>query len=456
MRQLVVVTGTLGLLVAGVTEATAQYQPPQCELNTGHFLVNGAVVYLKGAAEESDSQKGQRMLSDAQRNLVEAIGRGEEENPAVWYFLGRYFKEVGDAAGADTAFARAGQLAPECAEDIAYHRESMWVPIVNRGIDSLRSGNFEAAKQIFTDAARLWRGDPIAAYYLGRIYGNEGEADSAIAYFKDVLEMGSSDTARAEQIKDAHYNIGLLYSMLAQRDGAARLWDSSTTWLRSYLDESPEDSEAVMALARAYEQSGDSVRALAMYDTVLAKAADMDAASLFEIGTKFFRAQNFQAAARAYAAGLEKNPYSRDALFNLANTYLVLEDAPKMLDAARRLDQLDARNAETGRLISAAHQLAGRGDSTLAWLQRTRAMQWEVLVEFSEPLQNAYGVSGRIRNSSNRPVEVPAVTFEFLDREGNVVATDSIPSQSVPANEEAGFELTATEEGIVGWRYRVR
>ena len=64
-----------------------------------------------------------RMLAQMVDVLTRAItGDQQDQNPAAWYYLGRYYVEKGDARGADSAFARAEKLAPQCAQDIAGYR----------------------------------------------------------------------------------------------------------------------------------------------------------------------------------------------------------------------------------------------------------------------------------------------------------------------------------------------
>ena len=54
----------------------------------------------------------------------------------------------------------------------------------------------------------------------------------------------------------------------------------------------------------------------------------------------------------------------------------------------------------------------------------------------------------------NGPVSVPAVTFEFLDKSGNVVTTQSVAAQSMQPGLSRQFDLTATGDGIIAWRYK--
>jgi hypothetical protein len=51
---------------------------------------------------------------------------------------------------------------------------------------------------------------------------------------------------------------------------------------------------------------------------------------------------------------------------------------------------------------------------------------------------------------------VPPITFEFLDKTGKVVASQTIPAASAPSNQPQPFSLTAVGQGIDGWRYKVQ
>jgi len=52
------------------------------------------------------------------------------------------------------------------------------------------------------------------------------------------------------------------------------------------------------------------------------------------------------------------------------------------------------------------------------------------------------------------PVNVPALTFEFLGVDGNVVATETVAAQAIEPGGVKSFQLTPTGEGVVAWRYK--
>src|SRR5712671_4974191 len=87
---------------------TRSWVPPQppCDIKPGHFRINSAVVDLQSAATKPNTRD--LMLQAARDVLTRAItGDQQDKNPAAWYYLGRYYLEVKDASGADSAFRRA-------------------------------------------------------------------------------------------------------------------------------------------------------------------------------------------------------------------------------------------------------------------------------------------------------------------------------------------------------------
>ena len=462
MKRLVVVVGIAAGLMLSVTPASAQWRDADCDLSgAGHFLVNSGKVYLEGASEEGDETKQQRLLADARRNFVEAVERGEDDNPAVWYYLGRYYVLMGDALGADSAFDRAVQMEPDCEDDIWLHRRIMWVPLLNEALDSMQAGVWSGAKPFLYKANAIFDEDIIGFYYLARIFGSEGEMDSAIVYFRKVAEMGTEDETRAENYNISVYNLGLIYGMVGEPDSAA-------VWYEKYRAINPNDFEAMAGLARTYTELGDTERAAALYDSVLAQAEGMAAMDLFRTGESLFMAENYALAARAFEIGLQKNRYFRPALYNLTNAYLaicqdesaseeeVLEAAASMEGAARRLVGVDPQSYDAHSLLAASYQLRQMDDSTLAVLERLETHTWSVELDEQQPIPGGFAVQGRLTNlSDEEAAQTDLLTFEFVDEQGNVLATDTVEVQSLGIGEEYLFDVMAEGDGIEAVRYRI-
>src|SRR5438445_778931 len=94
--------------------AQAGWEPPRlpCEFVPANSNVDKGIQFLRGAAEKPDQRDPQ--LAQAKKSLTDALVQDKQgANPAVWYYLGRYYVAVGDVAGADTALGRAATLAAQ-------------------------------------------------------------------------------------------------------------------------------------------------------------------------------------------------------------------------------------------------------------------------------------------------------------------------------------------------------
>jgi tetratricopeptide (TPR) repeat protein len=165
--------------------------------------------------------------------------------------------------------------------------------------------------------------------------------------------------------------------------------------------------------------------------------------------------ENFQLAARAFEAVLEKNPYYRDALFNLANTYYQMRDTSKFLSVAQRLVAVDPMNRTSNLLLAQAFQMRAQGDSALRYLQISDSiLPVEVNVTELSLSDSAAHTGGVITNFHKRPSKPLTIAFEFVNLKGEVVATSDY---NVPAVDPEGnhlFRVSVQGPGITAYRYR--
>jgi tetratricopeptide repeat protein len=195
-------------------------QPP-CAIGPGHFKVNGGVLHLKAAAEKA-SQRDQQ-LDQARDVLTEAILRnGQDKNPAAWYYLGRYYFEKQDGAGADSALGRAVTLAPQCQQDIDGYRQRLWANTLNAGLAAWQEGKEDSATALFHIAARLQPANPKALIALAGLYASKNTYDSALVYYRRTADAAGNDTAFARDKKEALGNAARILVSRAQEDPAAR------------------------------------------------------------------------------------------------------------------------------------------------------------------------------------------------------------------------------------------
>ncbi|MGH7752409.1 MAG: hypothetical protein ACREN5_06305, partial [Gemmatimonadales bacterium] len=206
MRSLTAVT-TASLLLASGASAQGWVSPqPPCNITAGHFRVNSAVVTLKAAAEQP--QHRDRMLRQTQDVLYRAlIADRQTENPGAWYYLGRYFVETKDGAGADSAFDRAEALAPQCGDDITGYRRRVWNEVMADGYRMWQDGKEDSSLATMRVAYALLPSNPRSLAQIAALFTNRDLNDSAAWYFRRVIEVAGADTAFAKERRDAQASL---------------------------------------------------------------------------------------------------------------------------------------------------------------------------------------------------------------------------------------------------------
>ena len=376
-------TSFLGLLafVPGALVAQArEWISPQlpCDIKPGHFRVNSAVVDLQSAATRPNTRD--RMLAAAKDVLTRSItGDGQDKNPAVWYYFGRYYVEMKDGAGADSAFRKALALAPQCQADIDGYREQIWSDVLAAGLRTWQENKLDSAKALLRQAAGLRPNHPRAPLALGQIYAAENKIDSAAAALSQAATAAGHDTTFAEQRKDALGTAARLYVRQLQGDTIAQRWQRprfSRDSVRRLLavdsailvriEASSASRKARGArLAPADQQNfarDSSTRAKNVADRRAALAARAGAVASDSAPA----APMYDPVIRSFRAYLEAYPDASDAVPGLANLYYQsgrLAEAPAAFEAIYPASRSPAPSPD---LLIDAGRGAVRGNATAA------------------------------------------------------------------------------------------
>ncbi|MFN2571916.1 MAG: tetratricopeptide repeat protein [Gemmatimonadales bacterium] len=493
---------TLGMLPATLLAQAAQ--PPRwaeakCDLKAGHFLVNSGILYLKSASNTRFEDQRQKDLRDAQRSLTQALTTGDQEkNPAAWYYLGRYYILANDAQGADTAFARAQALKPDCKDDIAVWRRYVWVPTFNAGVAAWQANNNDSAIASFRRANAMLPDEPTGYKYLSTLLFNSGQGDSAVAYFRRAADVSAKDSKFAQDRKDALYNLGRIQH-------SQQHFPEAEAAYREYLALYPGDPEILAALGSVVMQRGNKDSAFAIYRQILSRADSMGYVPLYRAGVEISQAVpdepdtaaagtscrssaravrpaltaarirvrcdsvttgmakdyvassrvSFQLAAQLLDASLKLNPYYRETLIHRANTALGMHDSVTALEMSRRLLAIDPMNKTAIRMMAFSQQATGRVDSTLYYLRLADStLVADVTVSQFDSTDTGRVLKGLVTNLRSSPTPPLKLMFEFLNAKGEVVASQTAEVPTVAPEQSQQFELKATGPGIVAWRYK--
>ena len=537
-RSAFLVLTALAVLSGAAPLVGQTWTPPQppCDIKAGHFRVNSAVVNLKAAAERPTIKD--RMLRQTLDVLTRAItGDGQDKNAGAWYYLGRYYVEMGDAGGADSSFDRAEELAPQCRQDIATHRLALWRDVVAAGLRNWQENRPDSAKLLLRQAGGLRPDQPRPFFALGQLYLSQEQLDSAAQYLTKAADLAGSDTTFAESKKDALGSVARLALRRVQSDPAAQRWqhtrfgrdsiqrllavdsivlgrieasaasrrargarlapadqqafardsgaraqgvterrtalaaraaqvaaDSAAAQpafepaiqaFRGYLATYPDATDAVTSLASLYYQSGRAQEAEAAFDAIYPVGGPSDPVVLLEAGRGALRANVFVPATKLLSRALERRPYDRDGLLDLGNAYLALRDTTRLLATAQRLATVDPLNRATLRLLAAGWDLRARRDSAQKYKDLADGgLQVEVGVTTFLPDSAGFTLSGIVSNGSGTSSIAQRVTFEFLDAQGAVRATQTIDIPPLPPQGSQALELHVPGRDLTAWRYR--
>jgi tetratricopeptide (TPR) repeat protein len=240
------------------------------------------------------------------------------------------------------------------------------------------------------------------------------------------------------------------------------------------LKEYPGDVRAQSAIARAQILSGDKESANKLFTDMSSNPDKYTDTQLFEAGVGAARADQNTAAASLFEAGLKKNPYSRDGLFNLGATLATAETWDKMPPVLSRLVDVDPENPDNYRLWALYYQgrakalkplaekkadtdpnakaFQAANDSLLKYFKRFQEATVKVQFSLFSHDGAKHVLSGLVENTSEA-AKAYTLKFDFLDEGGKTVASKEIALAEIAAKGSKSFRLEVEGQGIVAFKY---
>ncbi len=455
-------------LVATTMSANKKFIPPLCPVKaTGKVSEGGN--WLRAAVEAPDPAKRSNALEEGTLALNRAINQERQDrNAAAWYYLGRIQLMQGDVVGADSSFTRAQKLEPKCELDISSYRSRAWEALANNASGLRKQDKNDAALVYLRAADQIYRANAYAPISMGEIFSATGQNDSAFAYFERAKAIQPQDSASVELHNLATFDYGVVALDLKK-------YPEAIAALNEYVKAQPNDPQGARVLSRSYEAAGKPDSAKIWNDKAVAlggAAATAAAVSpadptalnpLFDQGVAQFNDKNYQAAVTTFSTIVEKSPYYRDALFNLANCYLGLKNGPELVKAATRLVAIEPLNEVDYTLLGRGYQLANDQPSAIKAVEKREALPVNVQVTGfrikAEGATLSATVTGREPkdlSGTALKVPVPAVVVEYLDGTGAAVATQEVALPAVTAGASQEFSAEGKGKGIVAWRYHTK
>ena len=272
----------------------------------------------------------------------------------------------------------------------------------------------------------------------------------------DQQAFARDSAARAQGVTERRTALVARAAQVAADSAAAQsVFEPAIQAFRGYLAAYPDATDAVTSLASLYYQSGRAKDAEAAFDAIYPAGGPSDPDVLIEAGRGALRANLFVPATKLLSRALERRPYDRDALLDLANGYLALRDSTRLLATAQRLAAVDPLNRATLRVLAAGWDLRARRDSAQKYKDLADGgLQVEVGVTTFLADSSGFTLSGIASNGSSTASIAQRVTFEFLDAQGAVRATQTIDIPPLPPQGTQPLELHVPGRDLTAWRYR--
>jgi tetratricopeptide (TPR) repeat protein len=374
-------------------------------------------------------------------------------------------------AAADSAFSIVENASPECVPVIAQWRQQKpWLNALNGAITALNAGQLDSAEKLAKRSLVLDRHAPYAYSVLGSIARQRKDFAAANEYWKQTITAAGTDTSYADVRTKTMYEMATALSDQAEaatgtaKRAAAK--EAEKAW-QDYIAVADNDllvADAIDNGAQAYLAAGDSASLPSLYAPVINNPAKYGELALVHAGVAATRNGRQADAVKLFEAALKENPYSRDAINNLAATYIQNNEFTKAFPLIDKLVLIDPSNPDNPLLYAFAYQGLYKGTKD----KKLQKIYTDSLIYFNNKSENAT-VKLTVNEFTRRPAETIVagtvenrgtasktynLSFDFLDKSGNVISTETATVGPVAAKAKGTFKITTAKGGAFGYRYK--
>ena len=238
-----------------------------------------------------------------------------------------------------------------------------WMAHYNLGIALNDQGDADGAIAHYREAVELWPGYAEAHYNLGRLLVQKGRPDEAIAHYEKALEINPADA-------EAHNNLGATLFANGHVDEAIAHYQAA-------LKIRPDYAKASCNLANALLSKGDLDGSIACYSACLALSPNQ-AEAQYNLASALFRTGRTDEAIAHYQKVLELRPGNADAHANLGSVFLAkgrVRDAIAQYRDALRIapDNVAAQSNLAWLLATAADPSLRNGSEAVLLAERAES-----------------------------------------------------------------------------------
>jgi tetratricopeptide (TPR) repeat protein len=217
----------------------------------------------------------------------------------------------------------------------------------------------------------------------------------------------------------------------------------------------------------------------------------LDTHDLVSVGVSAYNAKDYPRAEAVFLKAIQRNPWHREARYDLLSTYFALSEKAKdsanalrkaksVIEAAK-MDSLavgyykqlareaqtllenDPMNIDAMRLLARAYNGLNQEEQAIAIISKAVVLPFTVEVSgfqigSSKAVLSAEAVGRTPQDATGKAIPTTPVTLvvEFLDLAGKVLDSREITVPALKEGAKHPINLEGTGDAIVGWRYRAK
>jgi len=374
-------------------------------------------------------------------------------------------------AAADSAITIVEQSSPACTAFMApFRQQKAWLNVTNAAINALNANQLDSAEIFARRSLTLDRKSPYAYSVLASIARTRKNYPAMLEYGRQTITASGTDTTYDDIRSRTLYDIAATTTLRteaatgAEKRTLAR--EGITAW-NAVLAGSQDDinsTQAVANLAKLYIAAGDSVSIPKIYAQMIAEPSKFSEGALLQAGVIASQNKRPDDAALLFAAVVERNPYQRDALNNLAASYIFTGNYDKVFPVVAKLTALDPSNPDNwmfyaftyaGMLKNTKVARVTKAYTDSLTLYNSKADKMGLKVSFTEFSRNNEGTTlvGKIENRSTAS-KTYSLSIDFVDAKGNVLFTETASVGPVAPKASKEFTMKNAKTGVAGFRYK--
>ena len=373
-------------------------------------------------------------------------------------------------AAADSAITVVEQSSPACASYMApFRQQKAWLNVTNGAINALNANQLDSAEVFARRSLTLDRKSPYAYSVLASIAKTRKNYPMMLEYSKQTLVAAGTDSSYADIRDRTNYDIAATMTLRAQDATGAEKKTLAREAINGWLPllttkDDVQGTQAVQNIAKMYIAAGDSLQIGKIYAPMIADPQNYSEGTLLQAGVLASQFKRPDDAALLFNGVASRNPYQRDALNNLAASYIQAGENDKVVPVINKLVLLDPSNPDNWLLYAFNYvgllkhtknpKLSRMYNDSLVYYN-SKSEKMPVKVAFTEFTRNSDGtvLAGTIENRSATP-KTYALAVDFLGPKGEVVFSEIANVGPVAPKAIKTFTIKSPKKGIAGYRYK--